>query len=92
MEYGVNMPSSKIDDLSQFRGDTVWGKVCMKLKKLREAIEIYKGPSMSIDDYEWRWADDMITYMEKDGRKLTKGELEVANGYWKIYGKALQDN
>ena len=48
------MPGSKIDDLSQFRGDTVWGKVCMKLKKLREAIEIHKGPSMSIDDFELR--------------------------------------
>ena len=42
MEYGVNMPGSKIDDLSQFRGDSFWGKVCMKLKKLREAIEIHK--------------------------------------------------
>ena len=34
MEYGVNMPSNSIDDLSQFRGDSFWGKVCMKLKKL----------------------------------------------------------
>ena len=78
---------SNIDDLSQFRGDTFWGKVCMKLKKLREAVEIYKGGEMSIDDYEWRWVDDRINGLEKDGRKLTKEEMSIANEYWKLYGK-----
>ena len=87
MEYGVNMPGSKIDDLSQFRGDTVWGKVCMKLKKLATAIEMYKGSSMSIDDVEYRWVDDRINYLESKGRKLNKEEMNIANDMWRKYGK-----
>ena len=74
-------------DLGRFRGDTFWGKLNMKLKKLREAIEMYKGGSMSIDDVEYRWVDDRINYLEKDGRKLTKDEMINANILWMKYGK-----
>ena len=79
------MPGSKIDDLSQFRGDTVWGKVCMKLKKLATAIEMTKGPSMDIDDVDYRWVDDRINYLESEGRKLTADEMRVSNNLWKKY-------
>ena len=79
--------SSNEADLGRFRGDTYWGKVNMKLQKLRNAIEIYKGPNMSIDDAQWRWVDDRIQYLERDGRKLSKVEMEKANAYWRIYGE-----
>ena len=62
-------------DLGRFRGDTFWGKVNMKLKKLATAIEMYKGGSMSMDDIEYRWVDDRINYLEREGRKLTKEEM-----------------
>ena len=74
-------------DLGRFRGDTFWGKVNMKLKKLATAIEMYKGGSMSIDDVEYRWVDDRINYLESDGRKLTKDEMKTANDMWRKYGE-----
>ena len=74
-------------DLGRFRGDTVWGKVCMKLKKLATAIEMYHGPSMNIDDHDYRWVDDRINYLEAEGRKLTKSEMKMANELWGIYGR-----
>ena len=42
---------------------------------------------MSIDDAQWRWVDDRIQYLERDGRKLSKVEMEKANAYWRIYGE-----
>ena len=74
-------------DLGRFRGDTYWGKVNMKLKKLATAIEMYKGGSMSIDDVEYRWVDDRIEALETSGRKLNKEELSIANDMWRKYGK-----
>ena len=56
MICGENM--RKEVDLGRFRGDTFWGKVNMKLKKLATAIEMFHGPSMNIDDVEYRWVDD----------------------------------
>ena len=73
---------SNIDDLSQFRGDTFWGKVLMKLKKLGTAIEMYYGEKMNIDDVDYRWVDDRITYLQSEGRKLSKDEMRVANNLW----------
>ena len=72
-------------DLNRFRGDTFWGGVLMKLKKLGTAIEMKKGPEMNIDDIEYRWVDDRITYLEAEGRKLSKQEMQIANTYWKMY-------
>ena len=66
--------------------DTFWGKVIMKLKKLGTAIEMYYGVRMDIDNQEYRWVDDRIQYLERDGRKLTKQEMKIANLYWKKYG------
>ena len=76
-----------IEDLSQFRGDTFWGKVCMKLKKLATAIEMFHGPSMNIDDLDYRWVDDRINYLESEGRTLTKEEMQQANNLWTKYGR-----
>ena len=81
MNCGGNMKHSEAD-LGRFRGDTFWGKVNMKLKKLATAIEMYYGDKMNIDDLDYRWVDDRIEYLERDGRKLTKEEMLQANDLW----------
>ena len=63
-----------------------WDMMFGKLKKLGTAIEVAKGPGMSIDDVEYRWVDDRIRYYENDYRLLTKQEMQIANLYWKKYG------
>ena len=73
-------------DLGRFRGDTFWGKVLMKLKKLGTAIEMKKGPSMNIDDHDYRWVNDRIEYMENGSYIFTKENMEQANELWRIYG------
>jgi len=72
-------------DLGRFRGDTFWGKVCMKLKKLGTAIEMHYGPKMNIDNFDYRWVDDRINYLESEGRKLSKEEMDRANNLWNKY-------
>ena len=57
-----------------------------KMKKLGTAIEMFKGPEMSIDDAEHYWVNDRIEYYETDGRLLTKEEMIMANEMWKKYG------
>ena len=91
MDCGGNM--NKVvhpgTDLGRFQGDTFWGGVLMKLKKLGTAIEMKKGPSMNIDDHDYRWVDDRIKYMSKGGKyayKFTKEDMEQANELWRIYG------
>ena len=73
-------------DLGRFRGDTFWGGVLMKLKKLGTAIEMKKGTSMDIDDPHYRWVDDRINYLQSEGRKLSKKEMVAANDLWRMYG------
>ena len=63
-----------------------WDIVFGKLKKLGTAIEMAKGPGMSIDDTEYFWVNDRIEYYETDGRLLTKEEMKMANEMWKKYG------
>ena len=63
-----------------------WDMVFGKLKKLGTAIEMFKGPDMSIDDVEHFWVNDRIEYYETDGRLLTKEEMKMANEMWKKYG------
>ena len=63
-----------------------WERVFGKLKKLGTAIEMYYGPSMDIDNVEYRWVNDRIEYYESEGRLLTKDEMLAANVYWKKYG------
>ena len=63
-----------------------WDTIFGKLKKLGTAIEMYYGPSMDIDNVEYRWVNDRIEYYESEGRLLTKDEMLAANVYWKKYG------
>ena len=64
-----------------------WDMVFGKLMKLATAIEMKKGPSMNIDDHDYRWVDDRINYLQSEGRTLSKEEMEQANEYWRIYGR-----
>ena len=72
--------------------DSPIGRLIMKLKKLATAIEVKKGPSMDIDDIQYRWVDDRIQMMEKQkngvkgGRMLTRDEMMSANELWDMYG------
>ena len=75
----------KTADTDRFRGDTFWGGVMMKLKKLGTAIEMKLGPEMNIDDSDYRWVDDRINYLESEGRKLTADEMKKANYMWTRY-------
>ena len=65
---------------------TKWDMIFGKLKKLGTAIEMYKGPSMSIDDVDYRWVDDRISYMEQGTYKFTKEDMKQANELWRLYG------
>ena len=87
MGYGGNMKPTKVKtaDLDRFKGDSFWGGVLMKLKKLGTAIEMKKGPKMNIDDTDYRWVDDRINYLESDGRTLNKDEMRVCNNLWAKY-------
>ena len=63
-----------------------WDMMFGKMKKLGTAIEMFKGPEMSIDDAEHYWVNDRIEYYETDGRLLTKKEMKMANEMWNKYG------
>ena len=63
-----------------------WDMIFGKLKKLATAIEMYYGPSMDIDNVEYRWVNDRIEYFDNDKRLLTKDEMQTANELWKKYG------
>ena len=76
----------KTTGVDRFRGDTFWGGVLMKLKKLGTAIEMKKGVNMNIDDTHYRWVDDRINYLQSDARKLSKEEMVAANDLWRMYG------
>tara|TARA_R100000152_G_C6588705_1_gene49958 strand:- start:109 stop:363 length:255 start_codon:yes stop_codon:yes gene_type:complete len=73
-----------LDDKPTFQK---WREIFGKMRKLGTAIEMSKGPGMSIDDTEYRWVNDRIEYYESEERLLTKEEMQIANLYWKKYGK-----
>lgn len=62
-----------------------WDIIFGKLKKLGTAIEMYYGPSMDIDNVQYRWVNDRIEYYEKKGRLLNKQEMKIANDMWNRY-------
>ena len=64
---------------------TFWDKMFAKMNTLLVAMEKAKGPSMSIDDKEYRWVSDRIEYWVAEERLLTSHEMEQANHYWKKY-------
>ena len=80
------MKPTKKKTAKRKNGDTAKGMLIMKLKKLATAIEMKKGPSMNIDDHDYRWVDDRIRFMERDDLELTKEMMEQANELWRIYG------
>ncbi len=63
-----------------------WDMIFGKLKKLGTAIEMYFGPSMNIDNVDYRWVDDRIRFYEQEERLLTKDEMQTANEMWNKYG------
>ena len=73
-----------LDDKPTFQK---WREIFGKMRKLGTAIEMSKGPGMSIDDTEYRWVNDRIEYFDNDKRLLTKREMEHANELWNKYGK-----
>ena len=73
-----------LDDKPTFQK---WREIFGKMRKLGTAIEMSKGPGMSIDDTEYRWVNDRIEYFDNDKRLLTKEEMTIANNLWKKYGK-----
>tara|TARA_B100000131_G_C17700184_1_gene444332 strand:+ start:281 stop:529 length:249 start_codon:yes stop_codon:yes gene_type:complete len=81
MDYGENMKGSdkKYIDLD------FWNPIFQKMGLLLDRISDFKGPSMSIDDTEYRWVEDRIEYFNADERVLTKDEMRVANNLWLQY-------
>ena len=73
-----------LDDKPTFQK---WREIFGKMRKLGTAIEMSKGPEMSIDDTEYRWVNDRIEYFDNDKRLLTKDEMNKANELWKKYGR-----
>ena len=73
-----------LDDKPTFKK---WREIFGKMRKLGTAIEMSKGPGMSIDDLDYRWVNDRIEYFDNDKRLLTKREMEHANELWNKYGK-----
>ena len=73
-----------LDDKPTFQK---WREIFGKMRKLGTAIEMSKGPGMSIDDLDYRWVNDRIEYFDNDKRLLTKEEMQTANELWKKYGK-----
>tara|TARA_Y100001963_G_scaffold132872_1_gene191947 strand:+ start:598 stop:855 length:258 start_codon:yes stop_codon:yes gene_type:complete len=81
--------SRLVDVLDDLGTDPVhrefWEKVFNKMQLLLVTIEKAKGPSMSIDDKEYRWVQDRIEYWNSEERLLSSHEMEQANHYWKKY-------
>jgi len=80
-------PTRLVDVLDETLPDKLfWEKVFAKLGLLQAKIENYKGPSMSIDDTEYRWVTDRLEYWTSEERILIKEEMKVANKMWNKYG------
>ena len=73
-----------LDDKPTFQK---WREIFGKMRRLGTAIEMFHGPSMNIDDLDYRWVNDRIEYFDKKKRLLTKDEMTIANNLWKKYGK-----
>ena len=82
-EYDDTLLKDVLDDKPTFQK---WREIFGKMRKLGTAIEMSKGPGMSIDDTEYRWVNDRIEYFDNDKRLLTKDEMQTANELWKKYG------
>ena len=87
MGYGGHMKGSRLVDVLDDKpiDKSKWDIIFGKLKKLGTAIEMYYGPSMDIDNVQYRWVNDRIEYYEKKGRLLNKQEMKIANDMWNRY-------
>ena len=84
----MTMKGSRLVDVLDEKIDkSKWDIIFGKLKKLGTAIEMYFGPSMNIDNMDYRWVNDRIEYYQKKNRLLTKDEMTIANNLWKKYNK-----
>jgi len=63
----------------------VWETIFNKMSVLAVNIEKSKGPSMSIDDKEYRWVTDRLEYWNSEERLLSKDEMETANSLYRKY-------
>ena len=81
MDYGGNMKGSD----KKYINLEFWNPIFQKMGLLLDRISDSKGPSMSIDDTEYRWVNDRIEYFNADERVLTKDEMRVANNLWLQY-------
>jgi len=81
------MPSNRLVDVldTDITDRVFWEKMFTKMNLLLEVIEKAKGPSMSIDDKEYRWVSDRIEYWNAEERVLSSEEMNLANHYWKKY-------
>ena len=79
------MKSSKKYDWSsnKHKWDNIFGKMGLLLDAIMDA----KGGEMNIDDTEYKWVEDRMTYWNKDNRILTKDEMRVCNNLWNVYGR-----
>ena len=81
MDYGGNMKGSD----KKYINLEFWNPIFQKMGLLLDRISDFKGPSMSIDDTEYRWVNDRIEYFNADERVLTQDEMRVANNLWLQY-------
>ena len=81
MDYGGNMKGSDKKSINL----EFWNPIFQKMGLLLDRISDFKGPSMSIDDTEYRWVNDRIEYFNADERVLTQDEMRVANNLWLQY-------
>jgi len=80
--------SRLVDVLDEKLPDNLfWEKVFAKMGLLEAKIESYKGPSMSIDDTEYRWVTNRIEYWKSEERLLNKTDMTIANKLWNKYNK-----
>ena len=75
-KYQVNTPEALF----------FWDKIFKKMGILLKLIEACK-PNHDIDDTEYKWVEDRMTYWNTDNRILTKDEMRVANNLWNVYGR-----
>ena len=67
----MTMKGSRLVDVLDEKIDkSKWDIIFGKLKKLGTAIEMYFGPSMNIDNMDYRWVNDRIEYYQKKNRLL----------------------
>ncbi len=84
-ELGIDMKPSGNRTRMSNKAIEFWSNVFDKMGVLVDLMLECKG-DYDIDDPEIRWVSDRIEYWNSEERVLSKGEMEIANLYWKKYG------